>query len=122
MREALRQRAADECDAEADRSQLSHAEPTSGRTDDRREWPSGAGGAIGECVKEQLAAIGDLIGGLETATDAYRRRPLDWDDVASLKLVREQLVGTAQGFRDAGAAAALRRAARQVASDVRQLR
>ena len=73
-------------------------------------------------VDEHLAAIDDLVRRLQAATVKYRDRPLDWGDVASLSQVRERLGTAVTGFSSAETAATLHRAARQVATEVRQFR
>jgi hypothetical protein len=60
--------------------------------------------------------------GLQTATATYRGRSVDWGDVASLKRVREHLSYTLEDFNAAAATAELSRAAREVATKLRQFR
>jgi hypothetical protein len=75
-----------------------------------------------ELLRQAVAElIDDLIGGLQAATRGYRRRSLDWDDVATLNEFREELSGAARHFSAAEASASLRRATRQVAAELRQL-
>jgi hypothetical protein len=68
---------------------------------------------------EQLAAIGDLVSGLRAATASYGNRPLDWDDLAPLRRVHEQLGTVVKAFRCAAAAAERNGAARRVATELR---
>lgn len=93
-----------------------------GRKTQRPGPTANAGRAISVFANEHLAAIDDLVCQLREATDSYRSRPLDWADVASLKLVREHLDGAVKGFTSAVAAAEVTRAAREVATAVRQFR
>jgi len=78
--------------------------------------------AVKDSVDEQLSAIDDLVRGLQAATIEYRHRPLDWGDVACLSQVREQIGGAVKGFSSAERAARLRRAARQVGTELRPFR
>jgi hypothetical protein len=78
--------------------------------------------SISDSVDEHLIAIDALVCGLQAATVKYRDGPLDWSDVASLSQVREHLGSAVKSFSSAETAATLHRAARQVASEVRQFR
>jgi hypothetical protein len=78
--------------------------------------------AISDRADEHLIAIDVLVRGLLADTVKYRHRPLDWQDVASLGQVREQLGGAVKSFSSAEADARLHRAARQVATEVSQFR
>ncbi|MDP9074617.1 MAG: hypothetical protein M3N98_10675 [Actinomycetota bacterium] len=77
------------------------------------------GREISAVAAEHLAAVDDLIQQLQTAATGYRRRPLDWGDVASLRWMRDHLSVVCRGFSTAESAAELSRAARQVATEVR---
>lgn len=78
--------------------------------------------AISDRADEHLIAIDVLVRGLLADTVKYRHRPLDWQDVASLCQVREQLGGAVKSFSCAEADARLHRAVRQVATEVSQFR
>lgn len=83
--------------------------------------PGVSGPAISEYANQHLAVIDDLIRQLQAAASSYRQRRLDWDDVATLRIVREQLSGDARDLSASEAAAAARRAARQVSTEIRRL-
>lgn len=83
--------------------------------------PGVSGPGINEYANQHLAVIDDLIRQLQAAASSYRQRRLDWDDVATLRVVREQLSGDARNLSASEAAAAARRAARQVSTEIRRL-
>jgi hypothetical protein len=83
--------------------------------------PGVSGPAINEYANQHLAVIDDLIRQLQAAASSYRQRRLDWDDVATLRIVRERLSGDAKNLSASEAAAAARRAARQVSTEIRRL-
>lgn len=78
--------------------------------------------AIRADAEEQLVGIDYLVAEIHATADSYRGRSLDWGDVAALRRSREGLGEAVKGFRAAAATADLSRAAREVASDVRQFR
>jgi hypothetical protein len=83
----------------------------------------GAGGnAIDRTVEECLAAIGDQVSVLEAISLNYRSRVLDWNDVGSLQELRDHLGAVVRGFGSAGVADAVRRAAGEVAIELRPRR